>query len=137
MARKNDPNEEESISTDLRSDISFMNRQKELRTLYREFRSAMDDIHEFASEPAPTAPDEEGEEEETENSVPTRSNDEIEVILREIDLMQTETDELVELLSKPKFGKNPRIQSIKKQLIHLQRVNASLKRRAESLLDIE
>ena len=131
--------EDESISTDLRSDISFMNRQKELRMLYRDFRSALDTFHSVS--PAPTkstiVQSEDEEEEETEEVITDdqKLDNDLELIIQDIDLMVAETDEIISLISKPKFAKNPRVQSIKKQLTHLQRVNSNLRARAESMLD--
>ena len=57
--------------------------------------------------------------------------------IQEIELMQSETEEIIDLISKAKFAKNRRVQSIKKQLNHLQRINDNLKARAEALLDME
>jgi hypothetical protein len=137
MARRV-PEEKESISTDLRSDISFMNRQKELRTLYRDFRSAMDTIQQLSTEPAVHYVEEEdGEEDFAEPRSPGREPDDVELIIGEIDVLETETDEILALLAKPKLARNPRVKSIIKRLTHLQRINAALRRRAESLLDVE
>ena len=132
---------EDSVSTDLRSDISFMNRQKELRMLSRDFRSALDTFHSVSPPPTKVSIVQEGEEEEDEyieediNDQPL--NNDADMILQEIDLMVAETDEIIALISNPKFRQNPRVQTIKKQLIHLQRVNSNLRARAEALRDIE
>lgn len=132
---------EESISTDLQSDISFMNRQKELRMLYRDFRSALDSFHSTSPTPSKISINHETEEEEEEcfeedlNDQPM--NNDADLIIQEIDLMIAETDEIIELISKPKLRQNPRIQSIKKQIIHLQRVNSNLRARAEALRNVD
>lgn len=126
------PEDDQSMSTDLRSDVSFMNRQMELRRLYREFRSAIETINSVSQAEAPRPEDAEEEEYEHDDAI----DSDAELLLQEIELMQSETDEILSLISKPKFTRNRRVQHIKKQLIHLQRINASLKARAESLLDI-
>lgn len=134
---------EDSISTDLRSDISFMNRQKELRMLYRDFRSALDSFHSVSPAPSKTTIVHEVEEEEEEyleedyNQSYQPLNNDADLIIQEIDLMVAETDEIIGLISSPKFRQNPRIQTIKKQIIHLQRVNSNLRARAEALRNID
>ena len=131
MSRPNE--DDQSMSTDLRSDVSFMNRQMELRRLYREFRSAIETINNVSQIEAHHEDDSEEDEDEGQDT----TDSDAELILQEIELMQSETDEILSLISKPKFARNRRVQHIRKQLIHLQRVNASLKARAESLLDIQ
>lgn len=129
---------EESISTDLKSDISFMNRQKELRNLYRDFRSALDTFQSVSpNQTKVNITQEVEEEEEYEYDQENDVNNEVALILQDLDLMMAETDEIISLISKPKFRQNPRVQSIRKQLTHLQRVNSNLRARAESLLDYE
>ena len=129
---------EESISTDLRSDISFMNRQKELRMLYRDFRTALDTFQSVSPNQTKVSISQEvGEEEEYEYDQENDINNQISLILQDLDLMMAETDEIISLISKPKFRQNPRVHSIRKQLTHLQRVNSNLRARAESLLDID
>lgn len=133
---------EESISTDLRSDISFMNRQKELRMLYRDFRSALDSFHSVSPSATTQATIvhevEEEEEEYLEEDLGDQPlNNDTDLIIQEIDLMVAETDEIIGLISSPKFRQNPRIQLIKKQIIHLQRVNSNLRARAEALRNLE
>lgn len=127
---------EESISTDLRSDISFMNRQKELRMLYRDFRSALDTFQSVSpNQTKVNIIQQDEEEEEYEDDQEQSVESEVSLILQDLDLMMAETDEIISLISKPKFRQNPRVQSIRKQLTHLQRVNSNLRARAESLLD--
>lgn len=127
---------EESISTDLRSDISFMNRQKELRMLYRDFRSALDTFQSVSpNQTKVNIIQQDEEEEEYEEDQEQSVESEVSLILQDLDLMMAETDEIISLISKPKFRQNPRVQSIRKQLTHLQRVNSNLRARAESLLD--
>ena len=129
---------EESISTDLRSDISFMNRQKELRMLYRDFRSALDTFQSVTpNQTKINIIQHDEEEEEYEDDQDQSTNSDVSLILQDLDLMMAETEEIISLISKPKFRQNPRVQSIRKQLTHLQRVNSNLRARAESLLDIE
>lgn len=129
---------EESISTDLRSDISFMNRQKELRMLYRDFRSALDTFQSVTpNQTKINIIQHDEEEEEYEDDQEQSTSNDVALILQDLDLMMAETDEIISLISKPKFRQNPRVQSIRKQLTHLQRVNSNLRARAESLLDIE
>lgn len=126
-----------TISTDLRSDISFMNRQKELRTLYRDFRNVLQTITSLSPKSTPVSRNiGEDEEDDLDSSSDELEND-VQLILNEIELMQSETDEIIQLLSKQKFAKNARVKTIKKQLTHLQRVNSNLKARAEALLDLE
>lgn len=127
---------EESISTDLRSDISFMNRQKELRMLYRDFRSALDTFQSVSPNQTKINIIQHDEEEEEYEEDQNDDND-VTLILQDLDLMMQETDEIISLISKPKFRQNPRVQSIKKQLTHLQRVNSNLRARAEALLDLD
>jgi hypothetical protein len=128
MSRRQ-PTSETQTSTDIRSDISFMNRQKKLRSLYRDFRTAIDSIRELSP---PEDPDAGASEEEEQSSA-----GDVDALLSEIELMQAETEEIIALISKPKFAKYPRVQSIKRQLQHLQSVNANLRSRAEALLDVE
>lgn len=127
--------EERTISTDLRSDISFMNRQMELRRLYRDFKSAIDTINSVT--PTETAVENSSADEEGQSDIEEDADSDIELIIQEIELMQSETEEIIDLISKAKFAKNKRVQSIKKQLNHLQRINDNLKARAESLLDMQ
>ena len=127
----------QTISTDLRSDISFMNRQRELRALYCEFKEALDAVNNISlnqtkQELSQDSSDYE-EEEEYENE--ETNEDDIELIIQQIDLIQAETDEIFSLLSKPKFSHNKRVQKMKKQLNFLKVVNTNLKKRAELLLD--
>ena len=154
-----------TMSTDMKSDISFMNRQKELRNVYREFRAALDNIHSSidqdiqneVTDQTPTtqnntkyqnmvqiANNDSDSVEEDENEIsnffekPTEVDDidpDIEIILQEIELLQSETEEIIDLLSKPKFSRNSRVSGIMKQLRYLQHVNQNLKARAESLLE--
>lgn len=127
--------EERTISTDLRSDISFMNRQMELRRLYRDFKSAIDTINSVT--PTETAVENSSADEEGQSDIEEDADSDIELIIQEIELMQSETEEIIDLISKAKFAKNKRVQSIKKQLNHLQRINDNLKARAEGLLDMQ
>jgi hypothetical protein len=124
MSHRRLPSEPQT-STDIRSDISFLNRQKELRSLYRDFRTAIDSVREAAP-----PRDDPGADEDEEQS-------DVDALLSEIEIMQTETDEILALISKPKFAKYGRVQSIKRQLQHLQSVNTNLRIRAEALLDVE
>jgi hypothetical protein len=126
MARK-PPHEE--TATDIQSDISFMNKQKELRSLYRDFRASIDTIRSMS----PT----QGEEDEPDGNTAESAGDDVESLLAEIEILQSETDEIVALINKPKFAKYGRVQSIKKQLKYLQTVNANLRTRAEALLDVQ
>jgi hypothetical protein len=128
MSRKRPVAQE--TSTEIASDISFMNRQKELRSLYRDFRSTIDTIQ--LAPPSPGSEDDEYDEAEEPYGI---SND-LELLLGELEIMQTETDEIVALLGRPKFAKHMRVNSIRKQLHHLQTVNAHLRSRAEALLDV-
>jgi hypothetical protein len=58
----------------------------------------------------------------------------VESLLGEIRILQSETDEIIGLIDKPKLSKYSRVQSIAKQL---RPVNANLRTRAAALLDIE
>jgi hypothetical protein len=109
------PDPKKSVSTNLQSGISLLNRQKVLQALYREFRSAMTDIEQLSADPA----------------------DEVIFILHEIELLETETEEILALLSNPKISRNPRGKNINKRLSNLQRINLRLRGRAESLADVE
>lgn len=149
-----------TISTDMKSDISFMNRQKELRNVYREFRAALDNIHssigqDDVNDQSNITQDtekyqdmgnndndsESAEEDEISTNVFEKRNEvddidpDIEIILQEIELLQSETEEIIDLLSKPKFSKNSRVAGIMKQLRYLQHVNQNLKARAENLME--
>jgi hypothetical protein len=126
------PTPQES-STDIQSDISFMNRQKELRSLYRDFRSSIDSIRQMSPSKTLTS----GDPEEDESNGSDGISDDSELLLGEIEIMQTETDEMVNLLTKSKFAKYPRVNSIRKQLHHLQTVNADLRTRAEALRHVQ
>ena len=125
--------EEQTVSTDLRSDVSFMNRQMELRKLYREFRSAIDTINQVQATESSRDNSDNDVDQEDEDAV----DNDVELILQEIELMQSETEEIISLISKPRFARNKRVQQIKKQLTHLQQVNDNLRVRAEALLDLD
>lgn len=112
-----------------------MNRQMELRRLYRDFKSAIDTINSVS--PTTEAAGENSYDDEDENYSDDDNDGDIELIIQEIELMQSETEEIIDLISKAKFAKNRRVQSVKKQLNHLQRVNENLKARAEALLDMQ
>jgi prefoldin subunit 5 len=111
-----------------------MNRQKELRSLYRDFRASIDTIRKMSPSRAPSGHE---EEEEVEAFIVDDVNGEVELLIGEIEILQSETDEIVALINKPKFAKYARVQSIKKQLHYLQTVNGNLRTRAEALLDVE
>lgn len=138
-----------SFSTDLRSDISFMNKQKELRNLYRDFRTAIDSIQSSTQQPNEndySANDEEDikEPNDMENVVdnPSNSNtyvdhdeftEDVQILLQEIDMLDTETDEITRLLDKSKLARNPRVKPIRKQLAYIKEVFLKLRDRAERL----
>jgi hypothetical protein len=131
MSHKAGPPE---TATDIDSDISFMNRQKELRSLYRDFRASIDTIRTSSPSRDTAGADRPGDEEVIDSQNVTV---EVESLLGEIEILQSETEEIIGLIDKPKFSKYPRVQSIKKQLRYLQTVNANLRTRAEALLDVE
>jgi hypothetical protein len=124
-------------ATDFRSDVCFMNRQKEIRTLYREFRSAMDTVKQIAAgPPAPISEEEEQEEELGKPQICARPLEDAVVILKEIVILETETAEIRELLSNPKLAQNRRVQAVKTRLRRLRRINSRLRRRAEALFNV-
>jgi hypothetical protein len=110
-----------------------MNRQKELRSLYRDFRSTIDTIRQLSPPRSVCTGDADGNDTGSSDGVA----DDIEALFAEIEALQTETDEIVAVITKPTFAKYPRVQSIKKQLHHLQTINANLRTRAEALLDVD
>lgn len=120
----------ESASTDTRSDISFINRQTELRKLYREFRCAIDTIN------APILPELGNDYDEYDEETQGFESD-VALLVEEVNLMLSEIAEITSLLSRPRFARNNRVRYIKKQLDNLYRINANLKSRAEAVLDID
>ena len=120
MARK----DEQTFSTDLRSDISFMNRQMELRQLYRDFRSALDTFQTGSYQPTELdddAPDE------------TTSSD-TDLLLQEIRLIQSEAEEITSILAKMSNADKKRVKQLRSQVYLLQRIALSFRTRAEALL---
>ena len=120
MARK----DEQTFSTDLRSDISFMNRQMELRQLYRDFRSALDTFQ-TGSYP-PNELDDDALEE-------TASSD-TDLLLQEIRLIQSEAEEITSILAKLNHADKKRVKQLTSQVYLLQRIALSFRTRAEALL---
>jgi hypothetical protein len=51
--------------------------------------------------------------------------------------MQRETDEIIRMVTRPKFAKYTRVQRIRRQLLNLQKINANLRARAEALVSVE
>lgn len=146
-----------SLSTDIKSDISFMNRQKELRNLYRDFRSAIDSIQQASAtkdlelQNADEEEDENqeeynqqqqnsnnNEEEEIDNEIVQEEEEEIEesipsdidLIIQEIDMLQAETTEILNLLKKSQVEKHPKVKSIRSQLMYVIQINNGLRERA-------
>jgi hypothetical protein len=64
-------------------------------------------------------------------------NTEVEFLIGEIEILQTDTDEIVALVNQPRFAKYPKVKEIKKKLHRLQASNAAMRSRAELLLDTE
>ena len=156
-----------SLSTDIKSDISFVRRQKELRNLYRDFRSAIDNVQSVSSSKMNSINAQEEEEEdviddyENENSTVSeneyeeeeemedyqshssspkknqgKKNDtpnDIELIIQDIEMLQSETKEITDLLSKSKISKNPRVKTIKAQLQYVKHIIEGLRERAYGL----
>ena len=155
-----------SLSTDIKSDISFVRRQKELRNLYRDFRSAIDNVQTVSSSKITGAEEEEEEEtieqdsyqndmpsyvmEEEEENIEEEEEEEMEkpkpkpkrkknkddvpndidFIIQEIEMLQSEAKEILQLLNKSQLAKNPRVKSIKAQLQYVNHINEGLKDRA-------
>jgi hypothetical protein len=115
------------MGTDIESDIAFMNQQKELRSLYRGFRETIHAIRQGSQENAAEASDD--------DSDGIRSD--AKRLLSEITHMQKETDEIMRLVGRPKFAKYARVQRIKRQLLNFQKINASLRTRAEALVAVD
>jgi hypothetical protein len=136
MSSGEDNRGQPSFSTDLKSDIAFMNKQKKLRAVYRDFRSAVECLQNGGSSPSGKDPGDSGDSDTGEGYSEAESESEIDLIIQEIDLMQTETDEIIKLISNRKFSSNRRFLGMRKQLLHLKSVNANLIVRAESLLEI-
>lgn len=120
--------EENSLSTDIKSDISFMNRQKELRNLYREFRTALESVNSLSISHV----EEEQEEEELYEQIDDTPNN-LDMIIQEIIILETETSEILSLISKKSLIKNPRVKSIRKQIEFVKGVIGGLKERAINL----
>jgi hypothetical protein len=123
-------------NTDMESEILFMNRQKELRSLSRDFRAKMMNLRQNsrALSPQTTKPvaDKNGP------SVATLDggNNDAELLLGEIEMLESETGEIVTLMGNAQFAKLPRAGAVKKQLHYLQTVNAGLRKRVEALLEV-
>ena len=121
MARK----DEQTFSTDLRSDISFMNRQMELRQLYRDFRSALDTFQTGSYQPTELDDDDAPDE--------TTSSD-TDLLLQEIRLIQSEAEEITSILAKMSNADKKRVKQLTSQVYLLQRIALSFRTRAEALL---
>ena len=121
MARK----DEQTFSTDLRSDISFMNRQMELRQLYRDFRSALDTFQTGSYQPTELDDDDAPDE--------TTSSD-TDLLLQEIRLIQSEAEEITSILAKMSNADKKRVKQLRSQVYLLQRIALSFRTRAEALL---
>ena len=144
-----------SLSTDIKSDISFVRRQKELRNLYRDFRSAIDNVKSVTATNLDEIEEEEEEEIEEQSHNDFQDNAEedeeenyedqqqeksevpndIDFIIQEIDMLQEESKEILQLLNKSQIAKNPRVKSIKTQLQYVNHINAGLKERAIRIRD--
>ena len=153
-----------SLSTDIKSDISFVRRQKELRNLYRDFRSALDNVQSVSTSKLNSGNIEEEEEEETlenyddNNSIISSESyeeedanennlniskksqagkksvpNDIDLIIQDIEMLQSETKEIVDLLNKSQIAKNPRVKTIKAQLQYVKHIVEGLKERAYGL----
>ncbi|EAY04917.1 merozoite surface protein, putative [Trichomonas vaginalis G3] len=135
-----------------------MNRQKELRNLYRDFRSAIDSIQQATATKEIEVDNEEEEEEENmgeqevvenQQNVPgeeedhfenneveeeEESNDQLpsdlDLIVQEIDMLQNETNEILNLLKKSQIEKHPKVKSIRSQLMYVIQINNGLRERA-------
>ena len=157
-----------SLSTDIKSDISFVKRQKELRNLYRDFRDMIDNIQSTSTTKVNAEEEEEEEiveeemesessdnsmflsdennEEEEESQKETKTKqkgkkkagkdsipNDLDLIIQEIEMLQSEAKEIVKLLNKSQLSKNPRVKSIKAQLQYVNHINEGLKDRAYRL----
>jgi hypothetical protein len=120
--------------SDIDSDASFIARQNELRSLYRDFRSTIEVFRQLSPSRMSQGetPVGDGEDEFSQSS---ELNSQIEFLMGEIEILQTDTDDIVALITQPKFAKYPRVREIKKKLHRLQASNAAMRSRAELLLD--
>ena len=122
------------MSTEMKSDIAFLKRQKELRKLYNEFRDAMSEMQNEGM-PAMMSDEEtaETEEEESEPEPEPIKNQEVFMILREIDGFQTEIKQLRSLCKKSNIPQRD-TEKVQTRLSQLSLIFESLRRRAEAQL---
>lgn len=122
--------DEETITTDVRSDLSLIRNQQELRKLYGEFRNAIDSVQNLSQiEEQSEVEFEEEEEDDGEEEL-----DEVAGIEQEIEQMKLEIDDITKILSKKQFTKNSRVKTIRTQLIYLKQVLGSLSARVAVLI---
>ena len=114
--------DDESLQTDVRSELSFLNKQAKLRKFYAEIKSVTDSVNSFSKEP-------EFQENEQEND----PRAEIQKLEEEIEMMLDEIEEINKILSKKTLMKNPKIKSIKSQVQHLKNVMMSLLERTQNI----
>jgi hypothetical protein len=112
----------------IESDAAFLARQSELQSLYRDFRSTIDEFRQLS-------PDRRYAEEHGDQTAPDSTNSELEFLIGEIESIQTETDQIAALMAQPKFAQNPRARELKHEVHRLQNMHAALRSRAETLLD--
>jgi hypothetical protein len=128
---------QQSMSTDLKSDIAFMNRQKELRAMYRDFQKAIGTVQATSppeGEPEPVKSPKVKPVEDPDWS--DESDTDVETILEEIEAMEAETNQIYQFISGRRLLKDRRFDSLRRRLRHLSERNAALRERAESLLEL-
>ena len=127
--------EEEGIEQfDTASEISFQNRKKELGSLYREFRQAlanMKALPEFSTDSV-DRPDEDRFYRSEASDVET--NYQLRGILRELQSMRDETEELKSMLSRVKPGRAHQVRSVVSKIDSVLRIIGGHMERVHALL---
>jgi hypothetical protein len=112
----------------IETDASFLARQNELQSLYRDFRSTIDEFRQLS-------PGRRSADERASPAVSGSLNSELEFLIGEIESIQTETDEIAAMMTDARFAGNSRARALKREVHRLQSLHAALRSRAETLLD--
>jgi hypothetical protein len=131
--------EEEDFPGETQSDISFAKRQKELRSIYRDFRRVLSkyevlppSVENSTGLPEPAN----SYEDDLSGTSKLRLTYEVRGIIRELQSMRVETLELKAMISKVKTRKKTEVQSVLSKFDGVLRVLSQQIERAELLLDI-
>lgn len=125
--------EESGEGFETASEISFQNRKKELGELYREFRQALSNMKalpEFSTDSVEPDEDHFYRSEVSD----AESNYQLRGILRELQSMREETEELKSMLARVKPGRAHQVRSVVAKLDSVLRIIAGHMERVQALL---